>query len=176
MPLPSSSSAPPSAVIIAIHFDSKVSSECCMVCLFRSCHVIHAAWLMKLNVSMHYSSEQGTVSDGPCLLIVLTTHALVDASVNNSNAVRLQRSQSTLNPLHYALRVEPFNRALKTLQCDVMINGRRRDHGAERAHLDLLEAGAPVKCNPLAWWEFKDCWDYIDQQKLQYHPLHDEVS
>jgi len=71
--------------------------------------------------------------------------------------------------------VEPFNRALKTLQCDVMINGRRRDHGAERAHLELLEAGAPVKCNPLAWWEFKDCWDYIDQQKLQYHPLHDEV-
>ncbi len=57
-----------------------------------------------------------------------------------------------------------------------MINGRRRDHGAERAHLELLEAGAPVKCNPLAWWEFKDCWDYIDQQKLQYHPLHDEVS
>lgn len=71
-------------------------------------------------------------------------------------------------------KVEPFNRALKTLQCDVMINGRRRDHGAERAHLDLLEAGAPVKCNPLAWWEFKDCWDYIDKQGLQYHPLHDE--
>ncbi|DBA82815.1 TPA: hypothetical protein ACH3X1_007038 [Trebouxia sp. C0004] len=71
-------------------------------------------------------------------------------------------------------KVEPFNRALKTLQCDVMINGRRRDHGAERAHLELLEAGAPVKCNPLAWWEFRDCWDYIDQQKLQYHPLHDE--
>ena len=57
-----------------------------------------------------------------------------------------------------------------------MINGRRRDHGAERAHLDVLEAGAPVKCNPLAWWEFKDCWDYIDKQGLQYHPLHDEVS
>lgn len=75
-----------------------------------------------------------------------------------------------------AVQVEPFNRALKTLQCDVMINGRRRDHGFERAHLELLEEGAPIKCNPLAWWEFKDCWDYIHKQGLQYHPLHDEVG
>lgn len=71
-------------------------------------------------------------------------------------------------------KVEPFNRALKTLQADVMINGRRRDHGAERAHLQLLESGSPVKCNPLAWWEFKDCWDYIEREGLKYHPLHDE--
>lgn len=61
------------------------------------------------------------------------------------------------------------------MQCDVMINGRRRDHGFERAHLELLEEGSPIKCNPLAWWEFKDCWDYIREQGLQYHPLHDEV-
>ncbi|KAL3159964.1 hypothetical protein ABBQ38_010352 [Trebouxia sp. C0009 RCD-2024] len=71
-------------------------------------------------------------------------------------------------------KVEPFNRALKTLQCDVMINGRRRDHGFERAHLEVLEEGSPIKCNPLAWWEFKDCWDYIHKHGLQYHPLHDE--
>ena len=30
-------------------------------------------------------------------------------------------------------KVEPFQRGLKTLKTDVMINGRRRDHGVERA-------------------------------------------
>ena len=74
------------------------------------------------------------------------------------------------------VQVEPFNRALKSLQTDVMINGRRRDHGFERAHIELLEEGSPIKCNPLAWWEFQDCWNYIEGNKLQYHPLHDEVS
>lgn len=74
------------------------------------------------------------------------------------------------------VQVEPFNRALKTLQCDVMINGRRRDHGFERAQLEVVEEGSPIKCNPLAWWEFKDCWDYIHKHGLQYHPLHDEVG
>lgn len=56
-----------------------------------------------------------------------------------------------------------------------MINGRRRDHGFERAHLELFEQGKPVKCNPLAWWEFKDCFNYIEQQGLEAHPLHEEV-
>ncbi len=34
-------------------------------------------------------------------------------------------------------QVEPFDRALKTLEVDCMINGRRRDHGAERAFLEV---------------------------------------
>ena len=38
------------------------------------------------------------------------------------------------------LQVEPFNRALSDLRADVMINGRRRDHGAERAHLEVRPA------------------------------------
>ena len=35
-------------------------------------------------------------------------------------------------------QVEPFDRALKTLEVDCMINGRRRDHGAERAYLEVI--------------------------------------
>ena len=33
------------------------------------------------------------------------------------------------------LQVEPFSRALAEQHVDVMINGRRRDHGFDRAHL-----------------------------------------
>lgn len=34
-------------------------------------------------------------------------------------------------------QVEPFQRGLKELETDCMINGRRRDHGAERAFLEV---------------------------------------
>lgn len=71
-------------------------------------------------------------------------------------------------------KVEPFGRALKTLEVDAMINGRRRDHGAERAHLEVFEEGKMVKVQPLAYWEFRDCWDYLKKYSLPYHPLHDQ--
>jgi phosphoadenosine phosphosulfate reductase len=73
------------------------------------------------------------------------------------------------------LQVEPFQRSLRELDVDVMINGRRRDHGFERAHLEVFEEGTPVKANPLAWWEFKDCMDYLERNSLERHPLHDQV-
>ncbi|CAM6008028.1 unnamed protein product [Sphagnum balticum] len=71
-------------------------------------------------------------------------------------------------------KVEPFNRALETLNVDAMINGRRRDHGAERAHLEVVEAGAMAKIQPIAYWEFRDVWDYLQKYSLPYHPLHDQ--
>ena len=35
------------------------------------------------------------------------------------------------------MQVEPFQRSLQDMQVDVMINGRRRDHGFERAQLEV---------------------------------------
>ena len=69
-------------------------------------------------------------------------------------------------------KVEPFARSLSTLAVDVMLNGRRRDHGAERAQLEGWEAGKPVKCQPLAWWEFADCFAYLERHGVEAHPLH----
>jgi len=75
-------------------------------------------------------------------------------------------------------KVEPFQRGLKTLNTDVMINGRRRDHGFERAYIDLFEnapiGGGLAKINPLAYWTFEDCFDYITKYKIPVHPLHAE--
>ncbi len=39
----------------------------------------------------------------------------------------------------------------------------------------VFEEGSPVKANPLAWWEFKDCMDYLERHGLERHPLHDQV-
>lgn len=73
-------------------------------------------------------------------------------------------------------KVEPFQRGLKTLKTDCMINGRTRWQGAERAWIDLFEnapiGGGLAKCNPLAYWTFEDTFDYIAKYNVPAHPLH----
>lgn len=72
-------------------------------------------------------------------------------------------------------KVEPFNRARAEAfdgqTADCWINGRRRDHGEERASLHCWEG---AKLNPLAFWSFEDCWIYLRENKVKYHPLHDD--
>jgi len=65
---------------------------------------------------------------------------------------------------------EPMARALAENETDCWINGRRRDHGAERATLHIWEG---KKINPLAFWSFEDCWLYLRKNNVPYHPLHD---
>merc|ERR1712071_150567 len=71
---------------------------------------------------------------------------------------------------------EPFQRGLKTLNTDCMINGRTRWQGFERAWIDQFEnapiGGGLAKCNPIAYWTFEDTFDYIAKHKILAHPLH----
>lgn len=71
-------------------------------------------------------------------------------------------------------KVEPFQRGLKELNTDIMINGRRRDHGAERAYIDIAEiapiGGGMAKLNPLAYWTLEDCFDYAAAYGVPLHP------
>merc|ERR1719261_1810040 len=57
-------------------------------------------------------------------------------------------------------KVEPFQRGLKTLNTDCMINGRTRWQGFERAWIDQFEnapiGGGLAKCNPIAYWTLED--------------------
>jgi len=73
-------------------------------------------------------------------------------------------------------KVEPFQRGLKTLECDCMINGRTRWQGFERAWIDQFEnapiGGGLAKCNPLAYWTLQDTFDYISKHQILHHPLH----
>lgn len=74
-------------------------------------------------------------------------------------------------------KVEPFQRGLKTLRTDCMINGRTRWQGFERAWINLFEnapiGGGMAKCNPIAYWTLEDTFDYIAKHKVPYHPLHE---
>jgi len=71
-------------------------------------------------------------------------------------------------------KVEPFQRGLKTLNTNCMINGRTRWQGFERAWIDQFEnapiGGGLAKCNPLAYWTLEDTFDYIAKYKVPYHP------
>jgi len=73
-------------------------------------------------------------------------------------------------------KVEPFQRGLKTLNTECMINGRTRWQGFERAWIDLFEnapiGGGLAKCNPLAYWTLEDTFDYIAKYNVPHHPLH----
>jgi phosphoadenylyl-sulfate reductase (thioredoxin) len=73
-------------------------------------------------------------------------------------------------------KVEPFQRGLKTLECDCMINGRTRWQGFERAWIDQFEnapiGGGLAKCNPLAYWTLEDTFNYIAKYEIPHHPLH----
>jgi phosphoadenylyl-sulfate reductase (thioredoxin) len=73
-------------------------------------------------------------------------------------------------------KVEPFQRGLKTLETDCMINGRTRWQGFERAWIDQFEnapiGGGLAKCNPIAYWTFEDTFDYLAKYKVPHHPLH----
>merc|ERR1712087_378790 len=71
-------------------------------------------------------------------------------------------------------KVEPFQRGLKESNADIMINGRRRDHGNERAYIDIAEiapiGGGLAKLNPLAYWTLEDCFDYAAAYGVPLHP------
>merc|ERR1712003_419140 len=75
-------------------------------------------------------------------------------------------------------KVEPFQRGLKTLKTDCMINGRTRWQGNERAWIDLFEnapiGGGLAKCNPIAYWTLEDTFDYFKKYQVPYHPLHEK--
>ena len=73
-------------------------------------------------------------------------------------------------------KVEPFQRGLKTLETNCMINGRTRWQGFERAWIDQFEnapiGGGLAKCNAIAYWTLEDTFDYIAKYEVPHHPLH----
>ena len=75
-------------------------------------------------------------------------------------------------------KVEPFQRGLKILRTDLMINGSTRWQGFERAYIDLSD-NTPIgegfaKFNPLAYWTLQDTFNYIPKYDVPYHPLYDK--
>jgi 3'-phosphoadenosine 5'-phosphosulfate sulfotransferase (PAPS reductase)/FAD synthetase len=58
-------------------------------------------------------------------------------SSQERNEKRNERESQRVHLNLVGMQVEPFNRALVESEADVMINGRRQDHGFERAQLEV---------------------------------------
>lgn len=69
-------------------------------------------------------------------------------------------------------KIEPMQRALRELGVRTWIAGLRRTQSRTRAGIDFLELqDGRWKLHPIADWNDRDVWTYLQQHDLPYHPL-----
>jgi len=76
----------------------------------------------------------------------------------------------------YLVKVEPAQRAYRTLQASAVITGRRRSQGGKRGDLDIIEVDESglIKINPLANWSFEQIKAYVTDNDVPYNALLDQ--
>ena len=75
---------------------------------------------------------------------------------------------------HDVTKIEPLQRGLDELDTVAWITGRRRDQAPTRANMAIFELDKKgrLKINPLATWTRKETWDFVEEYKVIYNPLH----
>lgn len=69
-------------------------------------------------------------------------------------------------------KVEPMERALKTLQAQTWFAGLRRQQAKSREHLPVLSIAKGIfKFLPIVNWDNKQVYQYLKENGLPYHPL-----
>ena len=69
-------------------------------------------------------------------------------------------------------KVEPMERALKTLQAQTWFAGLRRQQAKSREHLPVLSIAKGIfKFLPIVDWDDKKVYQYLKENDLPYHPL-----
>ncbi|PHM67381.1 phosphoadenosine phosphosulfate reductase [Xenorhabdus stockiae] len=72
-------------------------------------------------------------------------------------------------------KVEPMNRALKTLDAQTWFAGLRRQQSESRANLPVLAVQRGVyKILPIIDWDNRKIHQYLTEYALEYHPLWDQ--
>ncbi|MBO8173037.1 MAG: phosphoadenylyl-sulfate reductase [Bacillaceae bacterium] len=71
-------------------------------------------------------------------------------------------------------KVDPLRNVLKNYRA--WVTGIRREQAPTRANARKVEWDDKfglIKLNPLATWRTQDVWNYIRENQVPYHPLHD---
>jgi phosphoadenosine phosphosulfate reductase len=72
-------------------------------------------------------------------------------------------------------KVEPMNRAMKTLEAKTWFAGLRREQSGSRANLPVLAVQREVfKILPIIDWDNRTVYQYLTEHGLTYHPLWDQ--
>ncbi len=72
-------------------------------------------------------------------------------------------------------KVQPMIEAVRSY--DVWVTGLRRSQSPHRANMQVVEWEWKydlLKVNPLARWERKDVWEYIQKHQVPYNVLHEQ--
>jgi phosphoadenosine phosphosulfate reductase len=70
------------------------------------------------------------------------------------------------------VKVEPMQRALKTLGANTWFAGLRRTQSLTRRAVEVLELrDGRWKVHPIVDWSDRDVWAYLTRHDLPYHPL-----
>lgn len=86
--------------------------------------------------------------------------------------------RSDPNSCCYRRKVEPLMRALEPF--DIWFTGMRREQSPTRSNLKTVEkhmlpsGHRLLKVHPLAGWDKKRVWDYLDENGIEYLPLYDD--
>merc|ERR1719201_3188416 len=126
-------------------------------------------------VITHLLGRLGYLQDGKCKVMVVDTFHLFPETMSFLSEIEDHYGfKADIEQYDKVCKVEPFQRGLKTLNTDCMINGRTRWQGFERAWIDQFEnapiGGGLAKCNPIAYWTLEDTFDYIAKYKILHHP------
>lgn len=75
----------------------------------------------------------------------------------------------------FLAKVEPAQRAYRTLSVKSVLTGRRRSQGGKRGDLPIIEIDEQglIKVNPLANWSFQQVQSYIAENDVPYNELLD---
>lgn len=77
-----------------------------------------------------------------------------------------------INRYNRLRKVEPMQRALGDLRARTWIAGLRRSQTSTRANIEFLELrDGRWKFHPIADWNDRDAWNYLQAHQLPFHPL-----
>ena len=102
-------------------------------------------------------------------------HAEVEEMVNTKGINLFYDSIENRKECCQKRKLDPLKRAFSDL--DAWICGLRADQSVTRKDVQVVEwdeVNGLVKINPLAFWSEQDVWDYINEHKIPYNPLHDK--
>eukprot|EP00408_Alexandrium_pacificum_P068529 CAMPEP_0171168070 /NCGR_PEP_ID=MMETSP0790-20130122/7524_1 /TAXON_ID=2925 /ORGANISM="Alexandrium catenella, Strain OF101" /LENGTH=689 /DNA_ID=CAMNT_0011632905 /DNA_START=96 /DNA_END=2165 /DNA_ORIENTATION=- len=158
--------------------------------------VFATAWLATDNVFVALMRKHfPEVLDGMSLVAIDTLHLfpealecarLVEQKYSKQALWKLPNSVATLDEFvaqygdaeemdsadfDFVSKVEPFQRALKECNKDILITGRRMDQAAQRIALDVWEDGKRT-LNPMASFSWKDIIDYVDENDVPVNRGH----
>ncbi len=96
-----------------------------------------------------------------------------DAAWGADEVARLRESGvDGLDRYNRVHKVEPMQRALCELGVLTWIAGLRRSQSSSRAAIDFVELrDGRWKLHPLADWNGRDVWRYLQRHRLPHHPL-----